>query len=433
MKKLIAALSIVATLAGGWFSRAPITSAIITGVTINGLAVLLETNPALASNCSAFTYTLTNGTTADANQVMSNFNTLLNCANNNLAHNGANSDITSLSGLTTPLSVPQGGTGLGTLTANAFVVGNGTGATTSLAVFYPQPQGRLTLISGKPVMNADATAQITVYYDTFIGNSVPVNGAILAIAGNEVSMGLDAVTPHIASGNLYDVFGISNSGSFAICAGPAWTNTTTRSTGIGFLNGLWTNSGSLTHCWGGASGTTDFGSVSTNAGTYLGTLYATANGQTGMAFRPPAAAGGTNNILGLYNAYNQVVYGARSADSNVSWTYNSATLRPADNSTSNRISYVDGLGQAIVENHYAVTFFAGNAAAAVAFNGTSSASGLTAQGFTNSSAIGSNLIGGDIQSPAMGFNFVQALEGGSATPTTFEGSPNQSLWVRVPM
>jgi hypothetical protein len=70
--------------------------------------------PALAANCSTFPYTLTNGTTADANQVMANLNLLLNCANNSLAHNAANSDITSLSGLSTPLSAVQGGTGQST-------------------------------------------------------------------------------------------------------------------------------------------------------------------------------------------------------------------------------------------------------------------------------------------------------------------------------
>lgn len=37
-----------------------------------------------AANCSAYPFTLTNGTTADADQVMSNFNNILNCANNNL-------------------------------------------------------------------------------------------------------------------------------------------------------------------------------------------------------------------------------------------------------------------------------------------------------------------------------------------------------------
>lgn len=73
--------------------------------------LLLAPVAAHAANCSAYTYTLTNGQVADANQVMSNFNTIMNCANSNLAHNGANSDITSLSGISVPLSVPQGGTG----------------------------------------------------------------------------------------------------------------------------------------------------------------------------------------------------------------------------------------------------------------------------------------------------------------------------------
>lgn len=50
-----------------------------------------------------------------------------------LATSGANSDITSLSGLTTPLSVAQGGTGLATLTSGSVLVGNGTGAVTLVA------------------------------------------------------------------------------------------------------------------------------------------------------------------------------------------------------------------------------------------------------------------------------------------------------------
>lgn len=40
--------------------------------------------PAMAQNCPTYTYTLTNGTTADAGQVMSNFNTIRNCGNNQL-------------------------------------------------------------------------------------------------------------------------------------------------------------------------------------------------------------------------------------------------------------------------------------------------------------------------------------------------------------
>ena len=44
------------------------------------------------------------------------------------AKSGANSDITSLTGLTTPLTVAQGGTGAATLTANNVLLGNGTSA-----------------------------------------------------------------------------------------------------------------------------------------------------------------------------------------------------------------------------------------------------------------------------------------------------------------
>jgi hypothetical protein len=44
------------------------------------------------------------------------------------AKSGANSDITSLTGLTTPLTVAQGGTGASTLTANNVLLGNGTSA-----------------------------------------------------------------------------------------------------------------------------------------------------------------------------------------------------------------------------------------------------------------------------------------------------------------
>lgn len=59
----------------------------------------------------ALPVTLQNGTTADATDVMSDLNKIRNDTNANAAANGANNDITSLSALTTPLSVAQGGTG----------------------------------------------------------------------------------------------------------------------------------------------------------------------------------------------------------------------------------------------------------------------------------------------------------------------------------
>lgn len=68
----------------------------------------------------ALPFQLQNNTTADATQVMANFNQLLNSINANSAKNGINSDITSLLGLTTPLAPSVGGT-------NTFTGGTSTG------------------------------------------------------------------------------------------------------------------------------------------------------------------------------------------------------------------------------------------------------------------------------------------------------------------
>jgi hypothetical protein len=61
------------------------------------------------------------------------------------AKSGANSDITSLTGLTTPLTVAQGGTGAATLTANNVLLGNGTSAPQAIA---PSTSGNVLTSNG---------------------------------------------------------------------------------------------------------------------------------------------------------------------------------------------------------------------------------------------------------------------------------------------
>lgn len=103
---------------------------------------------------SPITFTFVNGTVIDAVQVNANFAQIIANVNANAAGSGANSDITSLSGLTTPLSTAQGGTGrnsgvpsvlafstgVTTLAANAtwfFSVGNA--ATIEAQVYFTAP------------------------------------------------------------------------------------------------------------------------------------------------------------------------------------------------------------------------------------------------------------------------------------------------------
>lgn len=99
---------------------------------------------------SALPYNLTNGTTADATQVMANFNQIVSNTNSNAAHSGANSDITSLSALSTPLSVGQGGTGSATASGARTALGLGTSAVENLsAIIGDNGSGALTILAGQ--------------------------------------------------------------------------------------------------------------------------------------------------------------------------------------------------------------------------------------------------------------------------------------------
>lgn len=76
------------------------------------LAALFALQASLAwagCNVGALPFVLQNGTVADATQVDANFNQIVTGAAAGCAAAGANSDITSLGGLTTPLSPAQGG------------------------------------------------------------------------------------------------------------------------------------------------------------------------------------------------------------------------------------------------------------------------------------------------------------------------------------
>lgn len=105
------------------------------------------------------------------------------------AASGANGDITSLSALTTPLSVEQGGTELTTLTAKAVLIGNGTAAPTFVA---PGANGNVLTSNGTdwqstaPVPGGLSAAQ------TKTANYTAVAGDVLAC--NTITTGAFSIT-----------------------------------------------------------------------------------------------------------------------------------------------------------------------------------------------------------------------------------------------
>ena len=103
-------------------------------------------------------YTISNGNAIDATPVQANFNWLMNQVNANAATAGANSNITSLTGLTTPLTTQQGGTGVNS--ALGFLgLGGGT-----MSVGIISPQADLFVTSS---CNATAGATYTNNGSTF--------------------------------------------------------------------------------------------------------------------------------------------------------------------------------------------------------------------------------------------------------------------------
>lgn len=331
--------------------------------------------------------TLTNGQATDANQVMANFNSLLACIN------------------------------------------------TTVGQVQTPPQGRLTLTSNTPVMTADATAQSTIYYAPYQGNQIPVAGTMYSF--NQISYSLSS-SAHL-SGSLYDVFAYYASGAVALCTGPAWSSGTVRAAAISMSNGIWGNQASLT-CTNSGGGSAI--SIAANNATYLGTFYATANGQTGMAFKPSGVSGGTNNVLGLWNAYNRVPFAAFNRDTTVSWTKTNSTWASLDASNSNRVTFVDGLAQSTIDASVIASIYstANSATGGLAINldSTSATPNGIAVGQTNATPnTVVELVYREQFLPVLGLHFLQAMQSdtsGIGTVTYIgNGDGRESLMVSLMM
>jgi hypothetical protein len=92
------------------------------------------------------------------------------------ASSGTNSDITSLTGLTTPLSVAQGGSGAATLTG--YLKGNGTSAFTAQTTPIPVADGGTgaTSLTANNVLLGNGTSAVQVVAPSTSGNVLTSNG-----------------------------------------------------------------------------------------------------------------------------------------------------------------------------------------------------------------------------------------------------------------
>jgi hypothetical protein len=183
--------------------------------------------------------------------------------------------------------------------------------------------------------------------------------------------------------------------------GPAWTNDTTRATGLVLQDGIWVKSGSTTR-------------------RYLGTLRTTSTTTTEDS--------ATKRFL--WNYYNRVPRILQVTDATASWSYSTASWRQANNSSSNQVGMV--VGMAGVTLHLEADAVRSN---------TSAALGATGIGIGSTSALGSGVLASANANaassnatsharyhgvPTLGYSYYAWLEYGSGAGTdTWYGTSGQ--------
>lgn len=293
---------------------------------------------------------------------------------------------------------------------------------------------RLTPTSGTPFIISSAKAKSTVYYTPYIHNRTTIyDGANwVSYFMPEDSITLDAT--NFLSGKLYDVFVALNAGTPNIGYGPAWSSLTSRGSGAGTTelvrkDGIWTNANTIT--LRRASGTTF--SASVNQASYVGTMYGTANGQTGMDLGG-STFGGNASTLGIYNAYNPVAITTWSEDTTNTWVYTSSPVwRPANNSTNNNVSWVDGLGTVAFFGNDSVGIassgFTGEIAMGLSLNNSGASPIFVGVTAVTGPASGETITATALYPPTLGFNTVYAMEWSNNPGCFFVGGGGQ--WIEA--
>lgn len=277
-------------------------------------------------------------------------------------------------------------------------------------------QHRLSLTTAVPVTVSDVTAATTLYMTPDKGNGiVSFDGTYWdVVAQAELSMALSSDSGHAGyhqSGKLFDVFYFDDAGTKRIGTGPAWTNDTTRSSGITRLNGVYVNTSSMTVRFGSASGNTV--TLAANRGTYLGTIYCTANGQT-----EDSAA--KRMVWNAYNRRHRYMQVLPTVDT---YTYTTDTIRQMNKDVANRIAFVRGLDEDAVSAR-GLQFFSNSSAGVYAVSGigrdsTTTMSGKKAVAYMTAPSSISPLPSEYNGLPGLGYHYLSLNEysqaGGTAT------------------
>lgn len=248
---------------------------------------------------------------------------------------------------------------------------------------------------------------------TGIGVSAVINSIDSAtqvtLSVNNTGTGTSSVTFKVPADTNLDIFAFNNSGAVKLEM-VKWSNsaigTQARTISLATQDGVYVKSGVPTR-------------------RFLGMVRTTAtSGQTEFSMRPAAAAGGSHPKLYVWNLYNRVPVAAVCRDSTDTWTYTTGTIRPSNNSSNNRVSFVSGLAEGRFHTHHSMR--AENTSAdiyrlcAIGYDSTNTIADGCLTGQSGSSSAGRPPDMSSVLARACeaGFHYVQELEYSSPAGTT---------------
>jgi hypothetical protein len=295
------------------------------------------------------------------------------------------------------------------------------------AIATTPPQGRLTLLSGTPVMTASTAGQTSIFYTAYIGNQIPLfDGSIMAMAVfPQLSVGPISDTSQnpspIGASKCNDWFVWRRGGGLALSHGPDWTNDTTRSAGTALVrvNGIWLNN--VTIGDGAVTG------PAAQRGTYVGTTRSNASSQLDWIFGGKADGGIAGNF-GVWNTYNRRPVASMSLDTTGSYALAAGGgWRPPNGSVNMRTNFVIGLQEdaAMAEHTLSGSLASSDLSAGIGFDSTTANTGTASYAY-NSGAYGAhnvNARAGVMPSP--GYHYLTALEFVITATTTIYGAAGQ--------
>ena len=277
--------------------------------------------------------------------------------------------------------------------------------------------GRLTLVSGNPVMSNIANPGVnsaTIYYTPYKGQTVPVwNGTTWSATdfGGELSQALNDATKSPAAAvlnTLYDMFVWADGSTMRCTRGDAWASLTARASPLALNDGILTNGTAITN--GPAAG----------IGVYVGTIKV-GTGAVSCSFHPPQdgpdADGVSFGEIDIWNFYNRINFAGIVQISSISntWSWNSTAWRMAGGYNSFAFFYVCGIDEDFISASYGTqsySFSSDGAYSGVGVDSFTTPSGIQAYHMNTSTTdltyeVPTGLYAGN---PGVGFHFLVALE-----------------------